>query len=583
MLQHTRNLIRVVGGLWLRHGMSQQEKHAQKLLAGLCIGGVAIALIVLTGRYTEATHSPQGLVIYPRLGQFNVVDPNTQAFVFSGWVDFPGTVGVVQIEVANKGNVHEHVSGYTMVREIRPANTPFTTVGTQKRYQWTTGSAIAIFNTTRWPAGGTARVRFRAISSHSNGTTSTSFLQVRDTDNKLGEPTAKYLILSDISPTPAQVKFIPFLGKKKPPGMDDEQLRAETREYYNTAQTAEGSIRATIPTLGAFIHFYFDAPCGSPDMQASATYYNNGDLGLGRKMRCVRNGCGETACYVQNFGAVDGNGRPEIRFGDKNAAEQAVAQGKPFATVAMVEHHNRPQDDSNKVIFAAYEHNPENPEDPWQARLAEEAALDTVQHNTFIPGNCLSCHGIQSHYNPKTHSVVGTPVFLPFDLQAFQYFSSPTRAAQEADFKALNQLIYDTRLVQQLDDKNAPLRPWAKHIMDLWYDNWNSNTFRNDQVPTQVGSGISWSSSDNTTQMYREVVALACRTCHISASNTFFSMDSWSRFKELGGTQIHSQVCTEHTMPHAEQTSNVFWKSAGRSQFINRWPFFAGCGTSSQQ
>ena len=68
MLQHTRNLIRVVGGLWLRHGMSQQGKHAQKLLAGLCIGGVAIALIVLTGRYTEATHSPQGLVIYPRLG-----------------------------------------------------------------------------------------------------------------------------------------------------------------------------------------------------------------------------------------------------------------------------------------------------------------------------------------------------------------------------------------------------------------------------------------------------------------------------------------------------------------------------------
>ena len=113
-------------------------------------------------------------------------------------------------------------------------------------------------------------------------------------------------------------------------------------------------------------------------MQASATYYNNDDLGLGRKMRRVRNGCGETACYVQNFGAVDGNGRPEIRFGDKNAAEQAVAQGKPFATVAMVEHHNRPQDDSNKVIFAAYEHNPDNPEDPWQARLAEEAALDTV-------------------------------------------------------------------------------------------------------------------------------------------------------------------------------------------------------------
>jgi hypothetical protein len=543
----------------------------------LSLGCLSLSLLILSMQEARATHTPQGLVEEPRLTKFDVFDSRTQAFIYSGWVDFPGTKGVVQIQVANQGN--EHVaSGFTMVKEIRPANTPFKTVGTQKQYKWTTGTAVALFNERRWPDGGTARLRFEAIYNHSDGTSVSTYLQVRDSDRIAGEPNSHYLVLSDTTPTPAQGQLIPFLGKTKPGGLSADQLRGETNGYYDTAQTAEGSIRATIPNLGSFIQFYFDAACGVPDVQASATYYNQGDLGLGRKMRCARNGCGETACYVQNFGAVDADGRPVVRFGDKNAAETAVAQNKPFATVAMVEHHDKAQDDPNKVIFVAYAHNPASPGDPWQATLAEEAPLDKQQHNTFIPGNCLSCHGIQSRYNVETNSVDGSPVFLPFDLQAFQYFSSPNRADQETDFKALNQLIYETRLVQQLDANNDPLRPWAKHIMDLWYDNWNSVTFRDNQVPTQAGSGTSWASTDNTKQMYKKVVALACRTCHISASSPIRSMDSFSRFKEMGATTVHSDVCRSHTMPQSEQSSNVFWNSSGRSHFLNRWPLFTGCG-----
>jgi len=526
-----------------------------------------------------ATHTPQGLVEEPRLTSFNVLDSRTQTFVYSGWVDFPGTRGIVQIEVARKGNGHTH-SGFTMVKEIRPANTPFTTVGTQKRYRWTTGSAVALFggDGSRWRPGGTARLRFKATYRHTDGTSVSTYLQVRDANKIAGEPDNHYLILSDTTPTPAQQLLIPFLGRTKPSGLSVDQLRAETNEYYDTAQTAEGSIRAIIPTLGAFIHFYFDAPCGVPDVQASATYYNRGDLGLGREMRCVRNGCGETACYVQNFGAVDDNGRPKIKFGDKTAAETAVTQGKPFATVAMVEHHGREEDDPNKVIFVAYEHNLDDPGDPWQAGLAEEAVLDNKQHNTFIPGNCLSCHGIESRYNTETNTIEGAPVFLPFDLQAFQYFSSPSRTDQEADFKALNKLIYNTRLVKQIDANGNPRRPWAKHIIELWYNNWNSATFINDKVPTATGSGIPWSSSDNTKQMYKKVVALACRTCHISAVAPIRSMDSFSRFKEMNATIVHGDICGTHIMPHSEQSSNVFWNSAGRSHFLNRWPLFTGCG-----
>jgi hypothetical protein len=548
------------------------------------MGGGLLGLLVLSGRSVEATHEPQGLVEEPRLTKFDVADPRTQAFVFKGWVDFPGTKGVVQIEVANNGNAHEHVSGYTMVHEINPSNTPFTTVGPQQRYRWTTESAIRIFDATRWPPGGTARVRFKAIYNHSDGTTSASFLQVRDSDNIPGNPGAKYLILSDTSPTPAQVRPIEFLGRKRPMDMNGQpfspgELKAETDRYYKTVDTGLGPIHDAIPNLARFIEVYFN-DCGGEEV--SATYFNSGDLGLGREMHCNRNCYNELACYVTNFGAVDDRGRPEIKFGDKNAAFAAVKQHKPFATVAMVQRGWIHKDNPNRVLFVAYLHSAEDPGNNEAAGLAPEAILDNTQHNTFIPGNCLACHGISSEYDTSIHSVTGPAVFLPFDLQAFEFFSSdPTdplsRARQEASFKALNRLVYTSDLVAETNDEGQPVRPWAKHLIERWYNNWTSATFINDQIPTQGGPGESWDTNDNTRQMYKKVVAVGCRTCHMSATTPLYSMDTWVRFKALGNT-VYDDVCVAHIMPHAEQTSNVFWRSSGRSHLINRWPFFAGCG-----
>ena len=44
------------------------------------------------------------------------------------------------------------------------------------------------------------------------------------------------------------------------------------------------------------------------------TYYNKGDLGIGREMLCINNGCNlELACYVMNFGKRDGTASHNAR------------------------------------------------------------------------------------------------------------------------------------------------------------------------------------------------------------------------------------------------------------------------------
>jgi hypothetical protein len=152
-----------------------------------------------------------------------------------------------------------------------------------------------------------------------------------------------------------------------------------------------------------------------------AIYFNRGDLGIGREMHCIRDNDDETACYVLNFGARDGT----PRFNSIGDSLQALNAHKPFATVAMVERGKMKADDPNKVFFVVYDAN---------GKLLDTAPLDNKGFNTFIPGNCLVCHGSGSAYTPSKLGPDGETVedgpkvvgarFLPFDLSSFLYFSS---------------------------------------------------------------------------------------------------------------------------------------------------------------
>ena len=89
-------------------------------------------------------------------------------------------------------------------------------------------------------------------------------------------------------------------------------------------------------------------------------------------------------------------------------------------------------------------------------------------------------------------------------------------------------------------------------------------------------------------QLYRQAVAKACRTCHISAQGNAGDSDlpsprkafgTFTAFEGLNGRSALLVCGNQKVMPQAEQTLKVFWESSARSHFLNRAGIRnTGCG-----
>src|SRR5262249_34918799 len=100
----------------------------------------------------------------------------------------------------------------------------------------------------------------------------------------------------------------------------------ETNAYYGT-WGAPANLSSFISTFGF---------TGS---EPTATYYNDGDLGLGREMHCKNFSIAfgfltGVACYVRNYSGVAGS--PAFNVDPNTVLAQAVTHSGSFATVAMV-------------------------------------------------------------------------------------------------------------------------------------------------------------------------------------------------------------------------------------------------------
>lgn len=523
---------------------------------------------------------PRGVALDPRLDGYAVTPAEDTEFVYQGWVDLAPGEGRIFIDVLADGNGSASTGVWTQVASALPSEVSHEIEG-DTFYRWAT-PRLGLFKASgqnRWPEGGTARVRFRAVASE-DGETVTSFLPVLDANSNLARP---QLILADMDPTPATLDDLSrrpsYLSKK--PALSTE----ETDNYYSkigTSPTGGGpSISAAFPNLGAFIDRYFDtipAECARRSLpEATTTYFNHADLGFGREMHCIYNGCEnkqESACYVENFGNDGGDAIFNDFDGAFEITRDAVAAHLPFATVAMVERGRMPPRAPNKVFFAVFDHNdappipPHPPDRIRNATLTNEAQLDSRGQNKFIPGNCLVCHGSHGSYTAGTALVEGA-FFLPFDLESFKYYSEDTenplsRQAQEAAFKRQNTIVYFTDLF---------LSAAARELILGWYDGsgFPSTEFNDGFVPED------WDENFNTRRLYREVVAKTCRTCHISNTVSELTWGSFASFKSMMGL-IYADACLLHSMPNAEQSSNLFWKSASRPQLLNRLGLPSGCG-----
>jgi hypothetical protein len=228
------------------------------------------------------------------------------------------------------------------------------------------------------------------------------------------------------------------------------------------------------------------------------------------------------------------------------------------------------RESANKVFFVVYD---------GAGKQTKTAQLDSKGFNKSVPANCLVCHGSHASYDSQKGRVVGA-AFLPFDLDSFRFFDEgvshplfPSRSEQEPVFKRLNQLVYQTDLILNDD---------ARELILGWYGGtigkpgeFPSTTFQGQFVPP------GWRNTDSSIQLYRQVIAKSCRTCHISSSSTqtapayTFGMATELTFGNSGKFSNNAgraliDVCQQNTMPNAEQTLGLFWQGAGRPQFLNR-------------
>lgn len=587
----------------------------------------------------NAMRPPQGLLEYPRLSSFSIApvgefrgskDRETltaanldKPFTFSGWVDFPPGKGELAIVVGCDGDSYPG-NGTLRVKVAQPSDSTRTINGrtvwefsigpfTPFRAAIEVGEELGIACAKPWQDGGTARLSVLATRFSDGASSPLTYLDYERVPVKSHD-----LILVDRDETPVTQGQFPnrtyhtplyevpnFLGKKNQTGSP-----GETETYYKSVyvdllgRDTRQSIWSKLPKLKDFKKRYFDglASCSSPASvkvdATPATYFNKGDLGIGREMHCSFNDCTkETACYVKNYGFFDDSclggfcGFPEGRAHfshDKTLSREAIDANVPFATVVMVSRGKLPPGTPNKVFFAVYGHEGQygivgrdgrirdravvQDESP----LALRAPLDNRRHNQFIPGNCLVCHGAQARYDKPTRQVVNA-YFLPFDVQhGFEFYSYDpsnrlSRAAQEANFKILNQIVAKTDLYG-LPEARALLNGfYGAPVQDSNPAAWPSATFRNDFVPS------SWNVHGDARQIYRKVVAPYCRTCHASHPGLHFG--SWNNFVSFQ-FNIRDAVCKardENIMPNAEATLNRFWRSNARAHLVSRMNG-PGCG-----
>ena len=531
----------------------------------------------------------EGRVTSPILGNYNPGTPSSFAFTFTGSVNVDPSEWYLGVDVLNPAAADpadENNWWYNRATFRAEGGGPDVFTFSE------TGITPFADLPDAWRVGGLGRMRVVVVS---NDGSQWAALPIQDAEGNT-PANATTIVVADTAPDPTKPPGESSLTIKNPlnpatpnylsvnsgvlsfpPGQLAQQ-QAATNNYYSQVKVGSRgtglSIRDKISTLRKFIDFYFRPfECGSilNEPQRVTKYFNKGDLGIGREMHCLNRGCtGELVCYVKNFGKADGT----AVFNDKTKAKLALQANRPFATVAMVERQLMAPDAANRVFFVVYEYTAASG-DPAKTKLALKAQLDNKGYNTSIPGNCLQCHGINSTYTAHSAHQVKNAMFLPFDLDAFDYFSSDpsnvlSRAKQESAFRAHNRMVRSFSSLNRSSDAQAVIGGW--YGGDLF-----SGTFNGAFVPP------GWLGDTSQSQLYRKLVAIGCRTCHISYlpfgsdQRSFLNFASSTTF----AAQAKAVLCNDGVprMPAAEQTLKIVWQSAGRPHLYGQGVgLFGDCG-----
>ena len=444
-----------------------------------------------------------GVVAQPRLGTVVPGATSTAAITFAGIHERAGYEIAIQV-LDNDG----WVTFATAITADEPSSTD------PEMHEWQVTAAPAQLSPRRWPQGGLLHVR---VLGH-DGEILTALFHDADacldrSDNwrtraaQCGvDLTLGITVVSPADPTAN--------GATRPRYLDSRGWvnAVETTAYYQAI--------AAPTTLAAFrTQFALDVT------PIASTYYNAGDLGIGREMQCQPQTDGGLACAVSNYGTFGGDA--------KDALDRAITGIGAFATVAMV--YRPPLDAPNSVQFIVY---------GATGSLATTARLDTAGDNEAIPNNCLNCHGSTATYDPIAHQVKDAR-FLPWDMTTLDF---STRAGfreneQEPNLRHLNKLVRD-----------AATSEGVRELVDGWYAAGPPAT---DFTPA------GWRDVELDRKVYAYVVSETCRGCHTSRDDQL-SFTTSSAFRDHAASIVDS-LCTKHAMPNAEVPLRRFWSGPARA------------------
>jgi hypothetical protein len=300
------------------------------------------------------------------------------------------------------------------------------------------------------------------------------------------------------------------------------------------------------------------------------SYLNNNDLGFGRDMHCLQGtdefGNITLACYVTNYGKPDQsikNADLAWKSWNSNGTPNNAVRAKAGATVCM-EYTVVDQDPSGVPVVKFFVYNGGD----GTGSLRVSADLDG-NGQKFVPTLCLNCHG--GDFQPNVADLGAS--FREFDLASFRYskLSGASRAKQEANFATQNLMV-----------QSSNAAPAIQEIIENWYfSNGNDGSHQDSNA---VPSG--WTVHPD---LYHNVVAKSCRTCHLAqdsaSNNDSISWDTYDQFVADRPT-IQDYVCGQQKeMPHALITFKNFWlsknphspDSLAKFQSLPEWPAFGSC------
>jgi hypothetical protein len=295
---------------------------------------------------------------------------------------------------------------------------------------------------------------------------------------------------------------------------------------------------------------------GPPGKTDVAHFVNQVDLNLTRNHHMISYGPNQLAGYVCNHeGPVATPNDPTGLFPGQHVIDAALRDIKrnqhQLACVAM----------EYSVQFGATSTN--LPYTKFWIFSADGVLLSTVDLDgggeKGVPNVCTACHG--GTFNYETTATDGTlqfsstsgdleAHFLPFDMASFAFSSKVPEDQREAEIFKMNLNVHDTEMTRA---STSVASQDIVRLIEGWYGGSGnvspSNVapqFHFDFVPN------AWSSQQD---VYKQVVAHSCRTCHVAMD--FFPFES----DESGVQGAHAQVCNEHVMPNSKVTFDRFWLS----------------------